>query len=92
MSTPINDGGPAFPCKREYQHGGGTGIEHLEGMSLLDWFAGLAMQGQMTIVDERRCPTERLKEVEKWRDEILAFDCEFSYRVAKAMLEARKKS
>lgn len=36
MSTPINDGGPAFPCTRE-QHEYG-----LCGISMRDWFAGQA--------------------------------------------------
>ena len=37
MSTPINDGGPAFPVP-QYQN-------TLPGMSLRDWFAGQALAG-----------------------------------------------
>lgn len=37
MSTPINDGGPAFPI------GYGQGRDISPGMSLRDWFAGQAI-------------------------------------------------
>jgi hypothetical protein len=39
MSTPINDGGPAFPS--DYIPGTAT----TPGMSLRDWFAGNALNG-----------------------------------------------
>jgi len=38
MTTPKDDGGPAFPTPYDYQH---------EGMNLRDWFAGMAMQGYL---------------------------------------------
>ncbi len=44
MSNP-NDGGPFHPTIREYQHGGGTGREHIEGASLRAYFAGQALKG-----------------------------------------------
>ncbi len=42
MDTPkqIDDGGPAFPTKREYQTEFGPGYEQVEGMTLRAWFAG----------------------------------------------------
>lgn len=42
MSTPINDGGPAFPHAHEdypFQH----------GMSLRDYFAGQALAGSLAV-------------------------------------------
>lgn len=43
MNTP-NDGGPAFPCSTwELKDGVQIGTP-VSGMSLRDWFAGLAMQ------------------------------------------------
>ena len=39
MSDKINDGGPAFPIQ------GGLGLNSTKGMSLRDWFAGMALQG-----------------------------------------------
>lgn len=43
MSTPPhNDGGPAFPFKCQ---GPTTAPEIYYGMSLRDWFAGMALQG-----------------------------------------------
>jgi hypothetical protein len=38
MSTPINDGGPAFPISEH-------GLQGYNGMSLRDWFAGQALAG-----------------------------------------------
>ena len=39
------DGGPAFPCDSMKQ------FPTQEGMSLLDWFAGKALEGLMSIPD-----------------------------------------
>lgn len=39
MSTPINDGGPAFPVP-PYPNDPGDGLYNRDGMSLRDWFAG----------------------------------------------------
>jgi len=41
-TTKINDGGPAFP----------NGSDGTMGMSLRDWFAGMAMQGLIARNDE----------------------------------------
>jgi len=35
----INDGGPAFPCEANNYH------ESLTGMTLRQWYAGMALQG-----------------------------------------------
>lgn len=40
MGDKINDGGPALPC----EGGPSSGLIPEPGMSLRDWFAGLAMQ------------------------------------------------
>ncbi len=42
-----NDGGPAFPCPDDYTQEGKPvyGPKNLQGMSLRDWFAGMALQG-----------------------------------------------
>ena len=64
----INDGGPAFP-----QHGGS------EGMTLRDYFAAVAMQGELACRHREVSPTFDISE--------MAFDC---YLIADEMLEARK--
>lgn len=73
MST--KDGGPAFPALIvEY--------ETLHGMSLRDWFAGLAMQAVITAVEKK--PTEE----ERYKNEIrIANEC---YQMADIMLARRK--
>lgn len=37
----ISDGGPAFPVKKWREEG------HYEGLSIRDWFAGMALQGMV---------------------------------------------
>lgn len=47
-NTPQNDGGPAFPVVHAIvaQHGHFvTAPPSIHGMSLRDWFAGMALQG-----------------------------------------------
>lgn len=75
-----NDGGPAFPgAYRAYPHNGpAEGVIVADGgMSLRDWFAGQAIY---SCLDGR---TFKMKAVDT-----VASEC---YRLADAMLEARKK-
>lgn len=44
MSAPINDGGYAFP-QPDSDQSGWTSDDHPRGMSLRDWFAGMALAG-----------------------------------------------
>ena len=75
----INDGGPAFPatvqddrdCGSRYAAGYG-------GMSLRDWFAGKALEGQAHRFDHPHNHRE-----------LLAKDC---YEIADAMLRARSEN
>ena len=43
MNTDTKTGGPAFPTDNAHQTGPHS--YHVEGMTLRDWFAGMAMQG-----------------------------------------------
>lgn len=43
MSTPINDGGPAFPLEVHMPYKKGGWKTQLPGMTLRDWFAGQAL-------------------------------------------------
>lgn len=71
MKTEIDDGGPAFPV-----HPKAMPVD--QGMSLRDWFAGMALTGiQAPAADGSQYPTEQ--DVS-----------EASYRLADAMIEARK--
>jgi len=75
MSTqPINDGGTAFPAA---QYGFVAPDGHTTGMSLLDWFAGMAMQGMLSNPNVRG----------NVDSDIITRD---AYEVAKSMLKARK--
>jgi hypothetical protein len=51
----FKDGGSAFPVSRPY-YGPGVRVEIGYGMSLRDWFAGMAMQGYCARPDlEKEC-------------------------------------
>ena len=75
--TKIEDGGPAFPCDVQVEDNSGSHYEERYGLTMRDWFAGQALQGQ----------AHRLASTwEHW--DILAKDC---YDIADAMLAARNK-
>lgn len=74
MNTkPINDGGSAFPMG---YHPEGNNADHI-GMSLRDWFAGMALQGMLSQGPSEGTPFDQ------W-----AFT---AFHMADAMIEARKK-
>lgn len=77
MTDKINDGGPAFPV--DVIHG--ANIETALGMSMRDYFAGLAMQGDIAGVYSG-LPLDMT-------DEALDKISTLYYRVADAMLRAR---
>ena len=57
MTTPINDGGPAFP-RSGYYINDDYYADAQEGMSRRDLFAGLAMQGLVRDMRLSECPYE----------------------------------
>ena len=77
-----HDGGPAFPrAASEYTKNGtlpdgNDAIDAQSGMSLRDWFAGMALQGMLA-----RHDSVPYQEVAQW-----------AYSYASAMLEERSKS
>ncbi|MCD1266909.1 hypothetical protein B5M44_21990 [Shinella sumterensis] len=77
MTKKIEDGGPAFSGRRfEPQHGGSNDREPWNpGMSLRDWFAGQVLAGFMSAKPMHFNPDD---------------DAAYCYRVADAMLSARK--
>lgn len=87
MSTPINDGGPAFPLPKDIQAGmreGTFGVlyDHI-GLSLRDWFAGQALEADLAPylpqTDDERRQNKHLP-VREWA----------KYRYADAMIAARE--
>jgi hypothetical protein len=69
----IDDGGQAFP----HTHTSSLGISWQTGMSLRDWFAGMALQGLMAKTNVQYATA--------------AIDARAAYETADAMIEARKK-
>lgn len=69
-----DDGGPAFPLATPEHPGGGY-----VGMTLRDWFAGMALQHIPALLDAHE------------ENKSYAIIAEWSYKVADAMLEARNQ-
>lgn len=76
MSAPQDDGGPAFPVAPTLNPDGTVWYHGKDGMSLRDWFAGLALQGALA------CPASSGKFTDFASD---------AYCYADAMLAARKE-
>ena len=77
MNTPIDDGGPAFPCPDDYAQDGRPiyGPRNIQGMSIRDWFAGQALASYADWGNAAPC------------DDVAA-EC---YLMADAMLAERQK-
>lgn len=84
MSTPIEDGGPAFPIHSSDMFGGPITLK--DGMSLRDWFAGQALPA--VVADSLAF---NLRMIESGKEPVLnEFDvAKQAYAYADAMLKAR---
>lgn len=76
MSSPINDGGPAFPRSATRGSSGMIIRESQQGMSMRDYFAGQALAGIMA--------GHYVSNAADWVPTT-------AYRMADAMIEARSK-
>jgi len=65
MSTPINDGGPAFPRPVSFSEDGGTHRGCL-GMTLRDYFAGQALAAVLVSPNFREASTKDIVERSYW--------------------------
>ena len=94
MSTPINDGGPAFPCAKEISRKDEVDIDsrtvfydvpqyqHFPGMTLRDYFAAKALT--LTWVVEHKFPLNG-------REPTYESVAQKAYLMADAMLAERSK-
>jgi len=95
MNTP-NDGGPAFPqpCFVNLDDDHPTllrgNIECAGGMSLRDWFAGMALQGRLASMSDRVMREVQLKTATDCGKSLLDSMATLSYCAADAMLKARE--
>lgn len=71
------DGGAAFPRPASYDKFNDENFPPWDGMSLRDWFAGMAMQGELAS--------------EQYGNKDCKMLAEWCYLVADAMLQARGK-
>lgn len=79
MSEENDDGGQAFATDRR------------DGMSLRDWFAGLAMQGLLESMEDSGQACAILQVADDHELEVNQMIAEMAYKSADAMLAARKK-
>lgn len=89
------DGGPAFPARKERYIAQELVVNYLPGMSLRDWFAGQAVSGVLLMVSTKHLAAQMAGDkeaVEKLNkvfvDSAIADE---AYTLADAMLEARKR-
>lgn len=85
----INDGGAAFP--RPVAEAEEFVNEAQRGMSLLDWYAGLAMKLTVRLTRRKLPATSTDEEFAKFDPQCLAVDCARAYEVAAAMIAERTK-
>jgi len=95
MSSSIDNGGPAFPatCSSE-----GVPLvisypaEQVSGMSLRDWFAGMALNSIIKSCGDIHCYYD-VKAGSKGDNDIPSPDAvaSFAYEIAESMLAARKE-
>lgn len=76
----IDDGGPAFPGQVPTGYDPRSG-NFVEGMSLRDWFAGKALEGELA---------SQSSEVGEWPNKAALSLASRCYAIADAMLAARK--
>ena len=79
-----NDGGPAFPARKERYIAQELVVDYLPGMSLRDWFAGQALTGILPSTDNESGRSAFTETEPDWI-------AQKAYELADAMLEARNK-
>ena len=84
MSDDAKDGGPAFPA-------GVYGSEMRRGMSMRDWFAGMALQGIMANPERWKQIAEDYKSRKKTYEQCSQSNAVKAYSLADAMLDERAK-
>lgn len=84
MST--SDGGPAFPTKHPALDPRASGFHTVEGMSLRDYFAAKAMQGDWAAQDYENTEYFSIED----SDGTFHSKAKLYYRMADAMLKARQ--
>jgi hypothetical protein len=94
MSSP-NDGGPAFPAVEVLKDGATAIAKSKGGMTLRDWFAGMAMCGLARDTLASLCADEESENSEEEKDaatgKMIDMLCEFAYIFSAAMLAHRKQ-
>lgn len=88
MNTP-NDGGPAFPVPEIFTEDGDIVPVGSSGLSLRDWFAGMALNGMAA--NESWSGAFATPEDTEYPENYLPEVARVAYAAADAMLKAREK-
>jgi len=78
-----NNGGPAFPAVATFEDGLKSFNNQIHGMSLRDWFAGMALQGILASPNPHSFGTER--------GNTPKLVSEIAYIYAETMIDEREK-
>lgn len=89
MSDAINTGGPAFPMTSSTGHPD-DGIYCQNGMTLRDWFAGMALAGLMARPDNRSA-SGTSEQLASWGLALLSNDAKLCFKYADAMIAERER-
>jgi len=84
LQKAMRDGGPAFPHRHEDRWQNAEGRITNTGMSLRDWFAGVALQGLCAHPESKAGSDQNM-------ERYVSMLASISYRVADAMLNERAR-
>ena len=88
----INDGGPAFPDSVSADDGGGVNYSSCPGMSLRDFFAAAALQGQIAAFGNKKARALSVEQAKQNGITNPKFQvAKAAYEYADAMLAERRK-
>lgn len=90
--TPINNGGPAFPSQENVNDPRTSGLLFTQGMTLRDWFAGMALQGIAAAQSGESFSVAMNDEIKRRKTSAPEMVALMAYNAADAMLAARAQT
>lgn len=95
INNKVKDGGLAFPvpccpgtCTEETGHPGGESNSHM-GMTLRDWFAGMAITGSLNLITEAAKKDALSEDFDK--NDLSGEIAKSCYSIADKLIERRKE-
>jgi hypothetical protein len=91
MNEKIRTGGAAFPHDGFAISGHESLSQPSNGLTKREMFAAMAMQGHCASSGDCVCPSERLSDINEWRNELAQGAAEYACRIADALLAELEK-